>query len=240
MTVRASGAERTGNRILTALPSHEQEALMSACERLDLARGTVIITAGAVATHTYLLESGLSSLIVATPDGRSAEVAVGGSESIAPAPATLWDGTAQQGDIIMQQAGSVLRLPVPRFTELLASLPAFSAFVDRFQLAWYDAVAQNAACNAQHNVERRFARWMLLALDRVGGDRLALTHEFIGLMLAVRRATVTVVAEVLRDAGAIDYRYGAIAVRDRAALEERACPCYALMRDATEAALSRA
>jgi hypothetical protein len=59
-------------------------------------------------------------------------------------------------------------------------------------------VVQTAACNAGHTLEQRLARWLLLARHRIGSDELPLTHEFLSMMLAVRRAGVTVATGTLQ------------------------------------------
>ena len=95
-------------------------------------------------------------------------------------------------------------------------------------------VSQTAACNASHSVDQRLARWLLLVHDRVHRDAFPLTHEFMALMLGVRRASVTQAASALRVAGAIEYRIGHVHVVDRDVLEQTACGCYAVMRDLGE------
>ena len=99
----------------------------------------------------------------------------------------------------------------------------------RFTQALSFQISQSAACNARHVVEERCARWLLAAHDRVGSSELALTHEFLGTMLGVRRAGVTVAAGSLQQAGLIRYRQGRVAILDREGLEAAACECYGLI-----------
>ena len=75
---------------------------------------------------------------------------------------------------------------------------------------------------------------MLLTHDRVGVDEFPLTQEFLAQMLGVRRASVTVVAGILQQAGFIRYRRGRVTVTDRAGLEGAACECYAVLREVFE------
>ena len=91
-------------------------------------------------------------------------------------------------------------------------------------------VQQTAACNALHAVEARLSRWLLQARDRLDSNTIALTHEFLSQMLGVRRTTVTVVANVLQQAGLIRYHRGQIEIVDRPGLEARACECYEAIR----------
>jgi CRP-like cAMP-binding protein len=100
-------------------------------------------------------------------------------------------------------------------------------------------VAQTAACNSQHSLVQRLARWLLMAYDRIDGDELTMTQEFLSIMLVVRRAGVTVASQALVETGAIRARRGRIIVCDRAALEAAACGCYGRVRAFTEAVAAR-
>jgi len=93
-------------------------------------------------------------------------------------------------------------------------------------------MAQSVACNRLHTVDERCARWLLMTHDRVDGDQFELTHEFLAVMLGVRRAGVTVAMGVLQREEVVTYVRGRVTVLDRAALESRACDCYRITRDA--------
>jgi CRP-like cAMP-binding protein len=86
------------------------------------------------------------------------------------------------------------------------------------------------ACNRLHTLDERCARWLLMTHDRVEGDRFELTHEFLSLMLGVRRAGVSVAMGTLQAAGIIVYARGRITILDRARLEEASCGCYHITR----------
>jgi hypothetical protein len=94
------------------------------------------------------------------------------------------------------------------------------------------APARMTACNALHPIDQRAARWLLACHDRVGADEFTLTHEFLSVMLGVRRATVSATAGALQGAGLIAYKHGRVRVIDRPGLEAAACECYAAIRDA--------
>jgi hypothetical protein len=61
-----------------------------------------------------------------------------------------------------------------------------------------------AACNALHQVEARFCRWLLQTRDRAESDTIMLTQEFLSEMLGVRRTTVTEVACKIQANGRCD------------------------------------
>jgi Crp-like helix-turn-helix protein len=96
---------------------------------------------------------------------------------------------------------------------------------------FHQQVAQTAACNGAHTVDQRCARWLLLARHRIGSDDLPLTQEFLSMMLALRRAGVTMAAGALQQAGLIRYRHGHITVLDANGLEEVSCECFRLIKD---------
>ena len=87
-----------------------------------------------------------------------------------------------------------------------------------------------AACNARHVIEQRLARWLLIAHDRADGDEFPMTHDFVSMMLGVRRPGVSLAAGVLQRAGLIRYIRGRMAVTDRPGLEAASCECYHTVR----------
>jgi len=90
--------------------------------------------------------------------------------------------------------------------------------------------SQVAACNRLHEVDERLARWLLMSQDRVNGDTVNLTHEFLAHMLGTRRSSVTVAAGLLSKAGLITYNRGRVKIESRVRLEGAACECYGLIQ----------
>jgi CRP-like cAMP-binding protein len=83
-------------------------------------------------------------------------------------------------------------------------------------------MAQTAACNRHHTLDQQLCRWLLLSLDRLRANELAMTQELIANMLGVRREGVTEAALKLQQAGLMGL--------DRAGLERRTCECYAVVK----------
>ncbi len=100
-------------------------------------------------------------------------------------------------------------------------------------------VAQTAACNSQHTIAQRLARWLLMAHDRVDGDELLLRQNFLAKMLGVRRAGVAGALASLQATGVISRRRGRILVCDRAGLEAAACGCYGRVQAFTATVAAR-
>lgn len=145
-------------------------------------------------------------------------------------PVVLGSETASN-EAYVQIAGSSLRMSSSAFQEAFEESRALRHRLLRFSYALAFQISQSAACNARHIVDERCARWLLAAQNRIEGNQLALTHEFLGVMLGVRRAGVTVAAGALQRAGLIRYRQGQITVFDREGLEAASCECYRTIKD---------
>ncbi|MFA5732697.1 MAG: helix-turn-helix domain-containing protein, partial [Acidithiobacillus sp.] len=108
----------------------------------------------------------------------------------------------------------------------------------RYTQALVTQMAQTAVCNRLHTLDQQFCRWLLLSLDRLSFNRLAMTQQLIANMLGVRRESVSVAAGKLHEAGLIDYRRGHITVINRPGLEARVCECYSVVKKETDRLLS--
>src|SRR5437763_9693429 len=86
--------------------------------------------------------------------------------------------------------------------------------------------SQTVVANARFKIEERLARWILMADDRVDTPVIALTHEFLSIMLGVRRAGVTDAIHALEGRGLIRGDRGEIRITDRKGLVEWADGCY--------------
>jgi CRP-like cAMP-binding protein len=100
--------------------------------------------------------------------------------------------------------------------------------------AFMSQVSQSVACNGLHSVIKRCCRWLLMTHDRVEGDEVALTHEFLSFMLGVRRPGVTEALSTLESQGLIKTARGTITITDRGGLERASCDCYRLVKEEYE------
>jgi DNA-binding transcriptional MocR family regulator len=104
----------------------------------------------------------------------------------------------------------------------------------RYTQAFITQMAQTGVCNRHHSLEQQLCRWLLLSLDRLSSNELAMTQELIANMLGVRREGVTAAARNLQSEGLIRYKRGRITVLDRPGLEARVCECYAVVKKESE------
>jgi CRP-like cAMP-binding protein len=218
----------TGNRLLDGLPAEDLERLLSHLEEVPLTQRQPIHESAALIEDVYFPVTGAISLIATLADGVEVEVGLIGSEGLAGTPVLLGSETASN-EAFVQLTGAALRIPTGSLLEAFEESQTLRRRLLRFTQALSFQISQSAACNARHVVEERCARWLLAAHDRAGSSELALTHEFLGTMLGVRRAGVTVAAGSLQQAGLIRYRQGRVIILDREGLEAAACECYGLI-----------
>lgn len=138
---------------------------------------------------------------------------------------------------MVQSAGYAYRLPRSRVKEEFKRHGELLVLMLRYTQALITQVAQTAVCNRHHAIDQQLCRWLLLSMDRLTGNQLTMTQEFIANMLGVRREGVTHAALRLQQLGVISYKRGSIKVLDRPQLESLSCECYAVVKKETDALL---
>ena len=218
------------NGLLAGLPFAVRQQISPLLERVSLGAHEVIVEPHATLTHVWFPTTAVFSIITILPDGRAVEVGTAGPEGMVGIPVLLGVPSMPR-QVFTQIGGDAFRIERAAFVAVLETTPALRERLLRYALAYIDDIAQSVACNRLHTLEQRCARWILKTHDRVRGDFLPLTQQFLAFMLGVRRAGVSVAAESLQRAGLIRYQRGKVTVLDRAALEAVACPCYRINRD---------
>lgn len=204
----------------------ELEALRSALEPVESARGDVVYEPGEPVAYVHFPRTSVASIVKIMDDGRRIEVGTTGCEGLVGLP-VFFGAESAPFQCFYQVPGSGWRIEASAFRDAVRSGPTLDRIVCRYAQYLYDQAGQSVACGQLHAVTERCARWLLMTHDRVGRmDRFPLTHEFLSIMLAVRRASVSVSAEELQRAGLIGYSRGRITVVDRDGLEAASCECY--------------
>jgi CRP-like cAMP-binding protein len=177
----------------------------------------------------YFIETGVGSLVNTMANGDASEVGTIGNEGVVGLPVLLGDQRAPIS-VYVQVPGAGLRMKTTLFKRELAQSVTMQAVMLRYAHAFFNQVAQSAACNQFHSIEQRCCRWLLMTQDRMQSEKFLLTQEFLAMMLGVQRTGVTVAAGSLQRAGLIRYTRGHITVLDRLALERRSCECYGVSK----------
>jgi CRP-like cAMP-binding protein len=213
------------NNLLQTLSPNIYASLLPHMEVIDLPLRHVLVEAGEPTSHVCFVERGLASVVATSVDEESVEVGHIGWEGMTGTHVILRDDMTVNKTFI-QIAGSGIRVPVQRFNEVLRQDPASFDVLLRYVHAMEIQVAHSVLANARYNVHERLARWLLMCHDRVGEDHLPLTHEFLSLMLGVRRSGVTNELHILEGIHAIKSTRGDVKILDRSKLEEIAVGCY--------------
>ena len=221
------------NRLLAALPPDGLARLWPQLQPVELVFRETLHEPEEAVTAVLFPESGYISRLAPLEDGDSAEVGLIGPEGMTGL-ALLLGGDRDNFELLVQVPGTALRLEAAAFHEALEQIPKLRSVLNRYALAHFEQVARTAACNSRHHLEERLVRWLLMSHDRVEGDEFPMTHEFLSMMLGVRRAGVTVAAGVLQKAGLIHYGRGRMEITDRPGLEAAACECYGIARRAQD------
>jgi len=204
-----------GNRILGFLGAREREMLEPHLEAVTLKFRQRLETANRRTATVFFIEDGLASVVaVGRGERRQAEVAVVGREGMSGIPVILGIERSPH-DTFMQVEGRGRCIGASVLCELLDKSPSLRASLARYAHAFMVQAGHTALANAQGKIEERLARWLLMAHDRLEGDDLHLTHEFLSIMLGVRRAGVTTALHQLERTALISTVRGCITVLDR-------------------------
>jgi CRP-like cAMP-binding protein len=217
------------NQLLGRLAPEQLNRLLPSLERVDLPQKQVLQHRGGRAEFAHFPESSVVSFVVVLEDGGTVEVGMVGKEGMVGIGMLLGDQLAAH-DAMVQVAGSGLRIARQRLEQAIQSDLNLQMRLLNYVHAFQFQLAQTAACNANHDLEQRCARWLLTARDRAGTNEFSVTHEFLAMMLSVRRSGVTMAAGLFERAGFIKTRRGKVTILDPASLEEIACECHRVIR----------
>ncbi|MDO9564696.1 MAG: Crp/Fnr family transcriptional regulator [Bradyrhizobium sp.] len=221
--------DRRTNRLLSLLSDEDYQRLRPHLSHVTLDYKKSLYEASRPITHIFFPIDGVASLVITTSDGRSAEVGTIGNEGIVGLPVCLGDDVATSS-VYIQVPGTGLQMDARIFRAELNRSSALNLVMLRYAHAFFNQVAQSGACANLHHLEQRCCRWLLMTRDRMPSDEFLLTQEFLGMMLGVRRTSVTDVMGSLQRAGLIRYRRGHVTILDRQALKQRSCECYEISK----------
>jgi len=167
----------------------------------------------------------LASFLVLNEDGRDVETilvgregAVGGIVSEGYLPAYT--------RIMVKFAGPFMRLHVGKLDAAKTKSKTLRNVFARYADCMLAQIFQSTACNAIHSIEQRTAKWVISAMERTDdAETVPLTHEQLATLLGVGRSYTSRVIQTFKAEGVIETRRGSILVRNREALQKRACLC---------------
>ncbi|HET6159023.1 MAG TPA: Crp/Fnr family transcriptional regulator [Dongiaceae bacterium] len=207
------------NWILSHLSTADARLLQPRLARVDLPLRKPLEASGRPIEHVYFPESGIVSVVANGGDKRSIEVGLIGREGMTGLAVVMGTDRSSHHSYV-QCAGSALRMTANHLREAMQESPPLHQRFLLYGHAFLMQTGYTAVANGRSKIEERLARWILMAHDRIDGDALALTHEFLATMLGVRRPGVTVALNLLEGAGVIRAARGIITIVDRKGLEK--------------------
>ena len=228
-----SPSRRQQNLILAALPVEVCDRLLPHLELVPLPLGKILYERGDVLHFAYVPTDSIVSLLYVMDNGESAEIAVVGNEGLGGV-SLFMGGESTSSRAIAQNSGSAYRLPRQRLKDEFDQHGELMVLMLSYTQALITQMVQTAACNRHHSIDQQLCRWMLLSLDRLPSNEVAMTEKLIANMLGVGCEGVSEAAGKLQERGVIAYDHGYIIVLDRPALERLSCECYVAVKKETD------
>lgn len=224
-----SFADPKQNHLLAALPAQDYSRLLPDLEPVLMPLGMVLHESCGHMHYLYFPTTSIVSLTYILENGASGEVAVIGNEGVAGVSLFMGDDSSPS-QAVVQSSGDGYRLHAKILKRELALGSQLQYLALRFTQSLIAQMSQTAVCNRHHTLDQQLCRLLLLIMDRLSGNELAMTQELISHMLGVRREGVTEAAGKLQQDGLIMYSRGHITVVNRSKLEKRVCECYAVVK----------
>lgn len=212
----------TTNLLLNAMTDADLGLLKPWLIRVKIEPEQVLGVANALIDQVYFLEGGIASIVSIRPDSGKTEVGIFGREGMSGTTLVMGVDRSPHETFMQVDGTTALRIDSVRLLEAMDA----SRSLTKLLLAYVHVLmVQTAACavgNAHHRLEARLARWLLMCHDRIDGDEILLTHDFMAMMIGSQRSGVTVTLHVLEGMGAIRSKRGRVIVLDREKLEDLA------------------
>jgi CRP-like cAMP-binding protein len=218
------------NHLLAQLPADAFTSIKLHAATVSMKQGETIYEAGDEVEYVYFPHNGMVSLLAVMKNGKAIETATIGREGVVGAMAGLGLYMSMVRAVV-QLSMTATRINAARFRHAVADSKVLELACVRYNEVLLSQARITAACNALHQVDARFCRWLLQSADRAESKTVPLTQELLSEMLGVRRTSVTEVAGKLQGEGVISFSRGVIQILDRAALEAHSCECYQSLLD---------
>jgi len=213
------------NALINLLPQRNQNALLSNAELVELNLSQIICKVGEITTHIFFPINCFISITQDIDHYPPIEIGMIGREGLLGAETALGVNSNPFGALV-QGAGSAWKIESQLLLNQIKNDPKLKQIINAYLAVRINQLGLSAACEHFHQIGPRLAKWLLMSQDRAQSTTFLMTHEFISLMLGVRRVGITTTAADFRRRGLIEYHRGEIKVLNRVALMSEACSCY--------------
>ena len=219
-----SALNRHPNAILRRLPPRDLNLIQQEVKHVDLVKGAVLFQPDRFESYTYFPITSVISFRGDTGEGGSVEVWAVGNDGFAGLSSIVGRTKPFRG--IVQVTGAALMMPAASIQKHFQKRSAFHDALLKYLSDLFVQISYLGICNNTCSIEQRLGRWLLMVQNRAQSSNLKFTQDSIAEVLGTRRATISVAAAALQNAGLIRYSPGTITIRSRKALERAACRCY--------------
>lgn len=228
------------NRILNAMSNADLALLQPHLEPVPLKFRQCLQSSNRSIKNVYFPESGIASVVaIGNGERLQAEVAVVGREGMTGLPVV--HGTDRSPcDVFMQVEGDGQCIAAQKLRDAIDQSITLLRCLLLYAHAFGMQANYTCLANARGCIGERLARWLLMARDRLDSDEMILTHEFLALMLGVRRAGVSEALQAFETKGLVGTARGSVTIMDRDGLEEWANGLYGAPEAEYERLFSRA
>jgi CRP-like cAMP-binding protein len=207
------------NHLLSYLSTADLDLLKPHLEPIELPRLFQIETPHKPISHIYFPQDGIVSVVATIPRDHRIEVGIIGRDGLTGHSVVM--GTDRSANsTFMQVPGYGLRIGAEHFRTAMHRSESLRVGLLAFVNAFAAQASQTALANGRATLDVRLARWLLMAHDRMAGDRIPLTHELLSIMLGVRRPGVSLALNRMEDGGLIETQRSVIIIRSRAGLKK--------------------
>jgi CRP-like cAMP-binding protein len=193
--------------------------------RVELTHRQVIEEPNEPISHVYFPDPSVTSVVAITPQNERLEVGLYGPEGMSGL-ALVNGADRSPHQTFIQVPGQAIRMEADDFRAALDTSPSLRRLLLLYSQAQSVQIAYTALANGRFTIDERLARWLLMCHDRIDGDAFPITHEFLALMLGIRRAGVTTALQTLETSRVIKAGRGRIEILDRDELRAGAGDCY--------------
>ncbi|MBB3941498.1 CRP-like cAMP-binding protein [Novosphingobium fluoreni] len=215
-----------GNGLLRVLRPEDFAALSPFLQRVPLELGSTLARAGERIDEICFPEAAVIGLIDVLESEQRLAIALSGREGFVGWPLVLGSDRWPHEAVVRAKQGTALKIRAVDLLAILDTHPLIRTVLLRYAMTLMTQMTRTIVSNLIHPVDRRTARWLLLYHDRIDGDEIAITHEELGLMLGVRRSTITDALHQLEGSGVLRGYRGRLMICDRGQLEALAGETY--------------
>ena len=219
---------KQANILLGALTVADRALLEPHFEQVALEREQVLVMPNEPIEHVYFPDGGIASITSASPESSVTEIGIFGREGASGTALLLGSDSSPHKTFIQVNGHGAVRIATAPFLQAVEKSSTLRQTMLRYVQTLHIQTGQSAVANARYQIEARLARWLLMCHDRADNEEIALTHEFMAIMIGAQRSGVTVALHILEGSGMIRSKRGRVIILDRERLEELAGDSYGM------------